>query len=145
MYDRMLDKKKQPELEEIRQYIGEKSWMFLQEFEDLLKARYDLNRELRFPFGNSYGWGYKYAHRTKHLCYFFFEKDAMTVTLQIGDKEVPQMNALLPTFTKTTVSLWENRYPCGDNGGWVHYRILNEEDLRDVVRLVEVKKKPVHK
>lgn len=144
MYERMLDKQKPPETEEIRQYIGERSWIFLQKFEELLRTRYDLNRELRFPFGNSYGWGFKYAHKTRHLCYVFFEKDAITVTLQIGDKEVPHMNVLLPDFTKKTVSLWENRYPCGDNGGWVHYRILDEKELGDIIKMIEVKKRPLH-
>ena len=27
---------------------------------------------------------------------------------------------------------WENRYPCGENGGWIHYRIQNKSHLRDI-------------
>jgi len=34
------------------------------------------------------GWGYKYSHKSSHLCYAFFEKGAFTVTVQIGDKQV---------------------------------------------------------
>lgn len=142
MYERMTDKEHQPEIHEIRQYIGETSCKFLQEFENQLQARYDLNRELRYPFGKSYGWGFKYSHKSKHLCYLFFEKDAVTVTLQIGDREVDSLNQILQTLSETTVSLWENRYPCGENGGWIHLRILSENDLTDVIKLIEVKKKP---
>jgi len=142
MYERMTNKDLQPEIHEIRQYIGEKSWTFMQEFEDLLKTRYDLKRELRFPFGKSYGWGFKYTHKTKHLCYLFFEKDAVTVTLQIGDKEVLVLNKILPLLSETARSLWENRYPCGKDGGWIHFRIRTEDDLKDLISLIEVRKKP---
>lgn len=142
MYERMTDKAIQPELCEIRQYIGEKSWGMLQEFETLLRERYDVSRELRYPFGKAYGWGYKYSHRTKHLCYLFFEKDAITLTFQIGDKEVPVLCGILPELSDTARALWEKRYPCGENGGWIHFRILTMDDLSDAVRMIEVRKKP---
>lgn len=145
MYERMLNKETQPEIQEIRQYIGEKSWALVERFEELMKVRYDLKRELRFPFGNSYGWGYKYSHRTKHLCYLFFEKDAITVMTQVGDKEVPALNAILPTLPETAQTLWKKRYPCGSDGGWINYRIFAEEDLEAVIRFIEVKKKPMSK
>lgn len=72
----------------------------------------------------------------------FFEKDAITITLQIGDKEVQLLNQVLSTLSSKTQSLWENRYPCGNNGGWVHVRILSEDDLDDAIKLVEIRKKP---
>lgn len=142
MYERMTDKEHQPEIHEIRQYIGETCWALLQKLEDNLQSKYDLNRELRYPFGKSYGWGFKYSHKSKHLCYLFFEKDAVTITLQIGDREVDSLNRILQTLSENTVSLWKNRYPCGKNGGWIHLRILSENDLTDVIKLIEVKKKP---
>lgn len=43
-------------------------------------------------------------------------------------------------MSKATVSLWESLYPCGENGGWVHLRILSETVLSDAVSLIEVKK-----
>lgn len=139
----MTNKNVQPEINEIEQYIGTKNCALLATLEEMLNARYDIVRELRFPFGGSYGWGYKYAHKTKHLCYLFFEKDAITATLQIGDKEVPTLNEILPTLSPMLQSLWENRYPCGTNGGWVHCRILSENDLSNVIKLIEVRKKPI--
>lgn len=145
MYERMLNKEAQPEIQEIRQYIGEAGWSFTERFEEMMNVRYDLRRELRFPFGNSYGWGYKYSHKTKHLCYLFFEKNAVTIMTQIGDREVPALYTLLPTLPEAARSLWQKRYPCGNEGGWINYRILTEEDLETVIRFIEVKKKPLHK
>lgn len=74
MYERMLNKLNKPSITEIHEYIGENSFLLLNNFEEIMKQRYDLKTELRFPFGNNYGWGYKYSHKTKHLCYFFLKK-----------------------------------------------------------------------
>ncbi|WP_286173231.1 DUF3788 family protein [Clostridium sp. WB02_MRS01] len=142
MYERMIDKSVQPEISDIERHIGLNGCRYLQFLEDAFMKRYNIQREIRFPFGNTYGWGYKYSHKTKHLCYLFFEKDAITITLQIGDREVPLLNQMLPTFSSKTQSLWEHRYLCGENGGWVHVRILSEDDLDDAIKLIEIRKKP---
>lgn len=144
MYERMTDKTKLPEIAEIEQYIGAESNRRLQLLENMLRKRYIISRELRFPFGNSYGWGYKYGHKSKHLFYLFFEKDALMVTVQIGDKEVSALMEQLKTFSPKAQSLWESRYPCGKDGGWVHYRILSDNDLDDVIKFIAIKKQPLH-
>jgi len=143
MYERMLNKKVIPSCEEIEEYVGEENYERLEKLETILSERYDLNRELKFPFGNSYGWGYKYSHRTKHLCYLFFEKDAITVTIQIGTNELEIFNRKFDSFLPKTQELWENRYLCGNGGGWIHYRILSDRELSDVLRLIAIKKMPV--
>jgi hypothetical protein len=139
MYERMLNKEICPSEEEILETIGNESNIRLDQLEMLLNEHYKLRRELKFPFGNSYGWGYKYSYKSKHLFYIFFEKNAFTVTIQLGDKEVPALNAKLDDFLSKTKTLWEKRYPCGKNGGWVHYRVLNDEELKDIVELVLIK------
>ena len=142
MYERLLDKSVTPDEAVIQEYLGRQSHERLDIFENRLKAGYQLARELKFPFGNSYGWGYKYSHKRSHLCYAFFEKDAFTVTLQIGDKQVPLLESLLPSLLQKTRDLWDNRYPCGERGGWVHYRVLADDELTDVVELLAIRKKP---
>lgn len=143
MYERMLNKLNKPSITEIHEYIGENSFLLLNNFEEIMKQRYDLKTELRFPFGNNYGWGYKYSHKTKHLCYFFFEKDAITFMLQIGGDLVQKLEEVLLECLPKTKSYWDNRYPCGE-GGWIHYRVFNGEELNDVVRLLNIKQKPVY-
>lgn len=66
MFERMLNKNKEPSLTEIRETIGENGYMLLQLLDNTLAQRYDLSKELRFPFGNHYGWGYKYSHKSLH-------------------------------------------------------------------------------
>jgi hypothetical protein len=140
MYERMMSKDP-PSQEDIDNTLGG-SKQHLDSLEDFLNSNYDLVRELKFPFGNSYGWGFKYSHKASHLCYAFFEAGAITVTLQLGDKLVPAVEAALPRLLPKTRELWANRYPCGKQGGWVHYRILDSAALSDVKELIKIKKRP---
>ena len=56
MFERMLDKSRKPDEAEIREYIGEDSYKRLCRLESILSEQYQLSKELRFPFGNHYGW-----------------------------------------------------------------------------------------
>ena len=142
MFERIFDKNTVPDEAAIVGHLGQESHERLIALEDRLKKCYQLSRELKFPFGNSYGWGYKYSHGSSHLCYVFFEKGAFTVTLQIGDKMVPAAESILPSLLRKTQDLWKNRYPCGECGGWIHYRVLSDEELADVISLIAIRKKP---
>ncbi|MCL2493840.1 MAG: DUF3788 domain-containing protein [Clostridiales bacterium] len=142
MYERMLDKDSEPPIEQIKSYVGEPGYGLLTKLESYLQDRYELSKELRFPFGKGYGWGFKYSHKSAHLCYVFFESGAITVTIQIGTKEAPKLNEQLEGFLPRTRELWDKRYPCGDGGGWIHYRVFSEEELADILKLISIKKKP---
>ncbi len=143
MYERLLDKDNEPSIEQIKEYLGDDSYKRLLRLENYLQEQYHLSKEQRFPFGNSYGWGYKYSHKATHLCYAFFEKGAFTVTLQIGDKQVHLVEDMLTSLSSKAQELWDNRYPCGERGGWVHYRVLDDNELKDIYRLIGAKKKPI--
>jgi hypothetical protein len=132
MYERMLDKKNIPTEDEIKNYIGEKSVKNMELIKKSLEKLFEINIELKFPFGNNYGWGYKISNKSKHLFYLFFEKGSITIMLQIKriktEKEMQQYNRL----SEEGKNNWENRYPCGNNGGWIHYRIINKKQLKDI-------------
>lgn len=145
MGERMLDKSKEPSLDDIKNYLGKESFQFLLDFESGLSKRYNLVRNLKFPFGNDYGWGFQFMHRKTHLCYAFFERGAFTVMLQLGDDAADKMKILLPQLSNKAKELWEMRYPCGREklGGWIHYQITTQIEVLEIIRLIELKKKVV--
>ena len=132
MYERMLNKKIIPTEDEIKKYIGKDSVAHIEQIRKALEGVFEITMELKFPFGNKYGWGYKVSGNSKHLFYLFFEKGAVTVMLQISkirtEREIENYNRLSEEGKK----YWETRYPCGDNGGWVHYRITKQKQLKDI-------------
>lgn len=145
MYERMLCKDHVPSLLDIQTYLGYDAYARLCKMVELLSNQYEFHQILRFPFGNSYGWGYKFSHRNTHLAYVFFEKCSFTVMIQIGDRLVPKVDAILSELMPKSRELWKNRYPCGEQGGWIQYRIKNDSDLQDAIALIHIKKRPVKK
>lgn len=142
MNERLLNKSTKPDERTIREHLGDESYKRLADMEKHLHKGYQLSRELKIPFGNSYGWGYKYSHKSSHLCYAFFEKGSFTIMLQIGDKQVPILESQLSSLLQKTQDLWENRYPCGERGGWIHYGVLTDDEMTDVIKLLAIRKKP---
>jgi len=142
MPDRLVDKARPPTPEQIEELLGADGYRRLQMLEAWLLAHYDLSTELRFPFGASYGWGYKYSHKSTHLCYAFFQAGAFTVTIQIGDKQAAALTAILDSLTAKAQDLWVHRYPCGNQGGWVHYEITSDDQLGDIYALIITRKRP---
>ncbi|MDT8717117.1 DUF3788 family protein [Clostridium sp. 19966] len=139
--ERFMDKTKVPSASEISNLLGIEAAGRINKLENFLTENYDLIRELKFPFGNNYGWGYKYSCKSKHLFYLFFEKGLFTITISIGKSELKELYKMLDTMLPKTKEMWKNRYPCGD-GGWIHYRIENDDELLDMEKLIFIKKKP---
>ncbi|QOR36042.1 DUF3788 domain-containing protein [Clostridium sp. 'deep sea'] len=144
MYERFYNKNEKPTLEKILETIGECKAVLFNELLSFLNDFYDLSTDIKYPFGNKYGWGIKCSHKTKHLCYIFPEKHSFTITIQIGTNEVEKLQNVFATFLPKTQELWQNRYPCG-SGGWLHYRVFTHNELQDVKKLITIKKNPPKK
>lgn len=138
---RLTEKAQPPTEEEVRQFIGDDAWQRLARFEALLRERYDLTRELKFPFGPSYGWGFRYGHKKSLLLYVFFEEGGFCCTISINDHGAPKVESMLKDMRPEMQVLWANRYPCGKNGGWIHYSVNRDEELADLIRFVSAKVK----
>lgn len=74
---RLIEKENLPTEKDIQFFIGDTAWQRLMYFENMLLERYELNREMKFPFGNEYGWGFRYAHRKVLLLYVFLKRTAL--------------------------------------------------------------------
>lgn len=139
---RLTEKFHQPTEEFIRLFMGDDAWQRLMRFEEMLRERYDLNREMKFPFGNEYGWGFRYAHKKALLLYIFFEEGGFCCTISINDTGAQKVEAMLGDLLPEIQAIWLNRYACGADGGWLNRSVASNDELPDLIRLVGVKVKP---
>lgn len=136
MYERMLNKLEKPSNEDLNTYCGSKSKLF-QSLNSFLSNNYNTSQEIRFPYGSKYGWCITHRKGKKLICDVFAEADSFTVMIRLSNQQFDKVYDELQEDTKQII---DNKYPCSD-GGWIHYRILNEANLKDIEVLLSVKNK----
>ena len=77
--------------------------------------------------------------KSKHLCYCFFEKKAITITIQLKNIDNEFCRLKYKELSENGKKYWENRYPCEEGGGWIHFRILNDEDYLNIGKYIMMK------
>ena len=134
MYERMLNKRETPTFDDLIRYSGKsgKLWMALDAY---LKDEFGAATQIRFPYGNKYGWSVKYGAGKKHVCDVFAENGAFAAFFRISADAIESMCGTLDAYAK---NVWENRYPCGD-GGWIDFRVLNGRHLQGLKKMIRAK------
>jgi hypothetical protein len=140
MYERLLDKEIVPTEDMINEYVGENAVKNMNLIKTALEKSFKINLDLKFPYGEKYGWGYRVSNeKNKFLFNIFFEKGSINVMLRTEirtEKEMEQYNRL----SEEGKECWGNKYPCG-NGGWIHYRVINKKHLNDIGIFLSIKTK----
>jgi hypothetical protein len=142
MYERLLDKDKEPSEEIIHSFLGKNASNFIFIILSGLNKVFTINKQLKFPFGNNYGWGYKISIKTKHLIYIFFENRSITIMIKVNEPKKQNEIDLFNRLSLKGKKYWENRYPCS-GGGWIHYRVLTKKDLNDIGILISLRTKKI--
>lgn len=134
MYERMLDKSCVPTVEDMQVYCGTNGAGFA-ELNAFVGDVFATEQKIKFPYGNSYGWCVAHYVGKKLICNVFAEREAFTVMLRLTNR---QFDAAYTDVSAETQQRIDHKYPCGD-GGWLHYRVTNEEQMRDVQTLLKCK------
>lgn len=136
MYERLLNKEQKPSFEDLLKHCGASGVLWI-ELENFLQASYELQKLIRFPYGNKEGWGVKYAHRAKHICDIFAESGAFTVFFRLDNKAINNVEHELNDYS---IDVCNSKYPCGD-GGWIRYRVTDGSQIKDIKKLIEARRK----
>lgn len=134
MYERMLNKKEEPSLEEITTYCGTCAELFTQ-LNKWLSGTYKTVQEITFPYGNHYGWGIAHRKEKKLICHVFAEKNAFTVMVRLSNKQFDSIYSKMQAETQEQI---DHKYPCGD-GGWLHYRVTCMKQFNDIQTMLSLK------
>ena len=136
MHERLLDKALSPTLDDLIAYSAE-SGVFWVELDEYLTDIFSAKRQIRFPYGNNYGWSCKYSVKSKHLCDAFAEKGAFSLHFRITDQQIDSVYKTLSEYAK---EICDNKYPCS-GGGWLTYRVMAQVHLNDAKKLLSAKLK----
>ena len=139
LYQRMIDGNIRPTEDDMTKTIGGKSSLWL-EIRKYIEEYYDFIAELIY-YGQKYGWTLRYRKSGKTLCSLFPEKDAFTVLVVLGRKEVEKTFSIRDMLNVEVRTLFENAEQKRD-GRWLWIRVLINEDVESIKVLLNVKRKP---
>jgi hypothetical protein len=135
----MIDGSITPTEDDITKTVGKKSSLWL-EIQKYLEEYYDFTPELIY-YGQKYGWTLRYRKSGKTLCSLFPEKEAFTVLVVLGKKEVEKIFSIINKFNPAVRTLFEIAEQKHD-GRWLWIRVLINEDVESIKVLLNVKRKP---
>ncbi|MHA1587817.1 MAG: DUF3788 domain-containing protein [Candidatus Thorarchaeota archaeon] len=137
---RMMDKAREPTEEEMMSFVGEKAKAAWTELRQFIEDNYDFMPETVF-YGAKYGWTVRYRRSGKTLCSLFPEKGGFSVLLVLGRKDSEKalsMRDELSTRMNTILRSTEQLH----DGRWLWIRVLVMNDVDDVKKLLQTKRKP---
>jgi hypothetical protein len=139
-FSRMTDKTHKPTEEEIIIFIGKSAKGAWFEIKRFLEERYDSVPETVF-YGARYGWNVRYRKKNKTLCSFFPEKGGLTILIVLGKKEAEKALLMREELSTKINRLVENTKQLHD-GRWIWIRLEKPGDTKDVMKLLQIKRKP---
>lgn len=142
-FERMLDKKNQPTVKDITDYLGKDASEAWEDITTFLAENYNFTPETVFG-GKKYGWAIRYRRSGRSLCTLHPEKGAFTVLVVLGSKETEQTLAALSDFSPDFANVISGARQYHD-GRWLWLRVLDKADITDIKRLLQIKKKPQKK
>jgi hypothetical protein len=139
-FERLLDEDTAPSISAIKKAIGQKNVPAWNDLREYLTRAYEIEPELLF-YGKKYGWTYKYRKSSKTLCSLFPEKDAFTVLITLGRKELEKLDPDLPKLSKKMQDLISSTNLLHD-GKWLWIRVPNVGEAEDIKTILKAKRKP---
>ena len=134
MHERMLNKQKVPTFDDLIRYSGDSGPLWTK-LDKHMENEYNSSKTIRFPYGKDYGWSVKYSIKSRHICDVFAENGAFTALFQVSQKAMDTIHDELGTYAK---DIWADKSPCA-GGGWIEFRVLNEEQLQDLLKIIHAK------
>ena len=134
MYERLLDKLLCPTFDDLLLY-SDVCGVFWLELDAYLVDGFSAQRQIRFPYGNKYGWSCKYSVKKRHICDIFAENGAFALHFRVENDRLHFIYDGLSLYAK---AVCDDKYPCGE-GGWLTYRVCSAEHVSDAKKLLALK------
>ena len=129
----------QPNDKDISGFIANPLWEKLNEF---LKENYSVEPEYSYSRCSAQpGWNIKYKKASKSLCTLYPMDGYFIALIVVGNKELPEVEMILPTCTKHVQDLFNNADSVGNMGRWLMINVTDEDILEDVENLIQIRRR----
>lgn len=131
-----------PEPKDIDKWVDSPLYVRLQAW---LAETYGLQPAIEFSrCSMDKGWNVKYKKGSRALCTLYPRVGHVTCMVSMGGKQLPDVEALLPTFSPEFQALYE-KTALFNGGKWLLLDLKEPAHLEDVERLMLMKLKPAKK
>lgn len=132
MYERLLDKNVKPTIEEFMAHIGIEKELF-ENIDVFLMNELDSGKILKIG-AHDRCWQMSYHRKRKYICDIISEKNSFTVVTRLSEENLKQVYDDVLPYTKDCIDNSPYRHR-----GWVEYRVLNTEHLKDAKLILQVR------
>ena len=138
---RWIDRAGSPKPEELAAFVGKPAYRRWQSLVAGIEAGYPRVFTPDWIYGGAkYGWALRYK-KGKSFCTLIPEKRSVVVQIVFGRDERAGMAKSIGGLRKPTREAYRDA-PVFHDGKWLLLKLDTDETLRDIFRMLEVKRKP---
>lgn len=138
---RMTEPGVPPTQEQIKSWMGERSYALWTQISSLIAERYPSVFAPEWLFGGKkYGWSLRYK-KSKSFCTLIPEKNSLGLLIVFGADERAKVETIRQELSESILNAYDAATTYHD-GKWLFLGITDEAMLSDVARLLAVKRKP---
>jgi hypothetical protein len=138
---RMTEPGNPPSDSAIADWVGKKAYKYWKHVTQLIEQNYPnvFNPEWLFG-GKKHGWSLRYK-KSKSFCTFIPEKNRFALLIVFGKEERAKLEAMRDSLSENTQKEYDKATTYHD-GKWLYLSVNNEEVVKDIEKLLSVKRKP---
>ncbi|MDR1674241.1 MAG: DUF3788 domain-containing protein [Oscillospiraceae bacterium] len=145
-YD-LFDKEHEPTVSEVSEFIAAPLWS---ELADYMRQTYNAEPNLSYSScamdgGIWKGWNVKYKKSGKSLCTLYPKQGYFLLLIAVSVKDIPEADLLAPLFGDYVKNLYNTAEVGKNYGKMLGLEVTDEEILRDVKKLIELRVRPRNK
>lgn len=138
---RMTQPVQPPTDSEVAKWVGNESYEYWKQVENLIEKQYPDIFSPEWLFGGKkHGWSRRYK-KSKSFCTFIPEKNQFALLIVFGAKEREKVKIIHSSLSMYTRKTYDEAKTYHD-GKWLFLTIDSEDVVEDVIKLLEIKRKP---
>lgn len=132
MYERLINKKEIPTIDEFLAYIGKRKGLF-EKVNDFLINELNAGNTIKFD-AHSSCWKMSYYIKRYYICDIISENDAFTIVTRLSEESIKSVYEDLMLYAKECIDKSPYRHR-----GWIEYRVLSEEHIEDSKKILQTR------